>query len=299
MFHSMFLAAIYHDHKTAALCAWQFICKASSNTLCTLFVQALIIQKLKRFTQLNYKCPCLLCPCSRCVQRGPKVRRCVVQSTWHTAAMMSTLLSLITAADKDNSYTICTYPWHSHVLIYCAPTHSDNTNSTDCHLMHYGWLTVILWVQPHMMFGYAWEQKGGFRAADFALAFVSCTKWKITITLYMNPVDNYLLHQELLPKLKAVKRRKCLCQNFGNAETASFIAQLQIRTFSSVMSCHTSPVESTVRKQCLLVGIELSGHRLSKETVCSISKWQNISFHLILAVLKRLYIFDPAFSWGH
>ena len=32
-------------------------------------------------------------------------------------------------------------------------THSTIT-STDCHLMHYGWLTVILWVQPHMMIGY-------------------------------------------------------------------------------------------------------------------------------------------------
>ena len=51
-------------------CAWKFICKASSNTLRTLFVQTLIIQKLKTFTQLNHKCLCLLCPCSRCVQRG-------------------------------------------------------------------------------------------------------------------------------------------------------------------------------------------------------------------------------------
>ena len=59
-------------------CAWQFICKASSNTLCTLFVQTLTIQKLKRFIQLNYKCPCLLCPCSRCVQRGAW---CIVHGT--------------------------------------------------------------------------------------------------------------------------------------------------------------------------------------------------------------------------
>ena len=58
-------------------CAWQFISKALSNTLCTLFVQTLIIQKLKRFTQLNYKCPCLLCPC-RDVSR--EVTKCIRQA---------------------------------------------------------------------------------------------------------------------------------------------------------------------------------------------------------------------------
>ena len=42
------------------------------------------------------------------IQQCPE--RCVVHSTWHTAAVMSTLLSLITASDKDNSYTICTLP---------------------------------------------------------------------------------------------------------------------------------------------------------------------------------------------
>ena len=35
-------------------------------------VVTLIIHTIKRFTQLKYKCPCLLCPCSRCVQRGHK-----------------------------------------------------------------------------------------------------------------------------------------------------------------------------------------------------------------------------------
>ena len=32
----------------------------------------LMIHTIKRFTQLKYKCPCLLYPCSRCVQRGHK-----------------------------------------------------------------------------------------------------------------------------------------------------------------------------------------------------------------------------------
>ena len=167
-----------------------------------------------------------------------------------------------------------------------CPTHSDNTNSTDCHLMHYGWLTVILWAQPHMMIGYAWRQKGGFQAADFALAFVFCTKWKIM--RHYNSICAWILliaicytknyHQNW----RQWNVGKCLCQNFGNAETASFNAQLQIRTFSSVMSCHTGPVESTVRKHCLLVGIELSGRGLSKETLCSISKWQNITWTNLL-----------------
>ena len=35
-------------------------------------VVTLMIHTIKRFTQLKYKCPCLLCPCSRCVQRGHK-----------------------------------------------------------------------------------------------------------------------------------------------------------------------------------------------------------------------------------
>ena len=33
----------------------------------------LTIHKAKRFTRLKYKCPRLLCPCSRCVQRGHKM----------------------------------------------------------------------------------------------------------------------------------------------------------------------------------------------------------------------------------
>ena len=35
-------------------------------------VVTLMIHTIKRFTQLKYKCPCLLCPCSRCDQRGHK-----------------------------------------------------------------------------------------------------------------------------------------------------------------------------------------------------------------------------------
>ena len=35
----------------------------------------LTIHIIKRFTQLKYKCPCLLCPCSRCVQRGHKMHQ--------------------------------------------------------------------------------------------------------------------------------------------------------------------------------------------------------------------------------
>ena len=31
-----------------------------------------MIHKAKRFTELVHKCPCLLCPCSWCVQRGHK-----------------------------------------------------------------------------------------------------------------------------------------------------------------------------------------------------------------------------------
>ena len=38
-------------------------------------VVTLMIHTLKRFTQLKYKCLRLLCPCSRCVQRGHKMHQ--------------------------------------------------------------------------------------------------------------------------------------------------------------------------------------------------------------------------------
>ena len=49
----------------------------------------LTIHKIKKFTQLKYKCPCLLCSCSRCVQRGHK---CIRQAV-HNASQPYPLLS--------------------------------------------------------------------------------------------------------------------------------------------------------------------------------------------------------------
>ena len=49
----------------------------------------LTIHKIKKFTQLKYKCPCLLCSCSRCVQRGHK---CIRQAV-HNAGQPYPLLS--------------------------------------------------------------------------------------------------------------------------------------------------------------------------------------------------------------
>ena len=49
------------------------------------------------------------------------------------------------------------------------------TTSTDCHLMHYGWLTVILWVQPHMMIGYMHD------SLNHSLPFTVC----MTLTFFL------------------------------------------------------------------------------------------------------------------
>ena len=68
--------------------------------------------------------------------------------------------------------------WNKTEKVTLFNSSHSYTHTTDCHLMHYGSLTVILWVQPHMMIGYMHNSLNHSLPLTvcMALTFILCRK---------------------------------------------------------------------------------------------------------------------------